>query len=113
MSSAKGVRFILYLFERLVLSRFARMVICLRQNGYRLRRMVIRFAERRSISELRTEIFIFILKAGKFWSSFFKSLWGAGQRPANALQAVAALGDRLEGVKFPLAGNFRSFTLVR
>ena len=84
MSSAKGVRFMFYLWGRFVLSRGARMVIryaewlSATQNGYPLRGMVIRVAEWLSANaELRrisaeAEIFDCYCKTieGKLWSTF-------------------------------------------
>mgnify|MGYP003410295029 CR=1 FL=1 len=45
----------------------------------------------------------------KLFSKSFLSRRPQTAKSPPALQAVAALGDRLEGVKSPLAGDFRSF----
>jgi len=50
---------------------------------------------------------LMILK--KLFSKSFLSRRPQTAKSPPALQAVAALGDRLEGVKSPLAGDFRSF----
>jgi hypothetical protein len=66
----------------------------------------------------------FSIKIKKFevLIELFQKFAGQGQRPCRppqraklsfALQTGAALGDRLEGVKSPLMGDFCSFTSAR
>ena len=111
------IRFAEWLFA------YGKMIISLRENDNRLRRMIICLRQNKGeFPSLAARKFSFLLEKQqrKSFSQVFSKTCGfsrqslesraAERETLSALQAGGAPADRLEGVKSPLAGDFRSFT---